>query len=199
MRHTLLVAPLAAFLGVAFIYGASRMPTTNRPLQSQRKPKLALSIQPRHMTDALRAVIMADRAVYMRISEDWAASDGRSARSGAQTVTLPAPCEMLRLGSQAAASRGVEYSYVLRATQPINSRNRPETEAERKGLQFVRTRPDLSYTTEELLGGRWYFTAVYPDVATAQRCADCHNRAQASRSKTNDVIGALVIRIALEL
>jgi hypothetical protein len=109
---------------------------------------------------------------------------------------------MLRLCSQAVASRGVEYSYVLRSLTPTNPRNTPETDVEVKGLQFVNGRPDLSFTSEELLGGRWYFTAVYPDVAVDQSCVDCHRAMRKSLVaplKIGDVLGGLVIRVALEL
>lgn len=172
------------------------------PNTASSKPRLAVSIQPRHLTDALRAVILSDREVYMDALTRHPADPGVRAPGSALEADLPNPCEFLRLGSQATASKGVEYSYVLRAFQPINKRNSPETETERKGLQFVGTRPDLTYTSEELLGGRWYFTAVYPDVARDQRCLDCHNRLNSAREQKwnlGEVLGALIVRVALEL
>jgi hypothetical protein len=96
----------------------------------------------------------------------------------------------------------VEFSYVLRSLNPINKRNAPETEVETKGVQFVSARPDLTYSSEELLGGRWYFTAVYPDVALDQSCLSCHGqnaRGTPTARKVGEVLGALVVRIALEL
>jgi hypothetical protein len=169
------------------------------------KPKLAVSIKPQNVADALRVVILTDRELYTRITAPYRqASDldrGSNATRQAQ-ADLPSPCELLRLSSQTVASKGVEYSYVLRSFQPLNARNAPETEVERKGLQFVATRPDLTYSSEELLGGRWYFTAVYPDVALNQSCIACHPRANEATGKEHqigDVLGALVIRLALEL
>ena len=167
------------------------------------KPKLALSIQPRHVTDALRAVILSDREVYSQLVTAHESAPTRLGldKPPAGSQPMPSPCEMLRLGSQATASKGVDFSYVLRSLNPINKRNAPETEVETKGLQFVDTRPDLTYSSEELLGGRWYFTAVYPDVALNQSCVTCHNRQnpQGKQFKVGEVMGALVIRIALEL
>ena len=52
-----------------------------------------------------------------------------------------------------------------------------------------------------MLGGRSYFTAIYPDRASLTSCADCHNRHPDSPRrdfKTGDVMGALVIRVPLE-
>ena len=169
------------------------------------KPKLAISIKPQHVADALRAVILSDREIYTQVA---AGLHGRLTRtSGTNGLAqadpaLPSPCEMLRLGSQSVATKGVEYSYVLRSLEPLSKRNAPETEAETKGLQFVAARPDLIYTSEELLGGRWYFTAVYPDTAVNQSCVTCHNQQRGNSTKEfklGDVMGALVVRIALEL
>jgi hypothetical protein len=169
------------------------------------KPKLALSIKPQHVADALRAVIMADREVYTRLAaaHDVALlpGNGSTTTRSPEMKPLPSPCELLRLGSQAVAAKGVEFSYVLRSLQPLQSRNTPETDAEVKGLQFVSTRPDLTYQTEELLGGRWYYTAVYPDTAVSESCIACHRQGRATgpELRTGDVLGALVVRIALEL
>lgn len=150
------------------------------------KPKLAISIKPQHVADALRAVIISHREVYAQANEG-------------QKITLT-PCEMLRQSSEAVASKGVEYAYVLRSLQPINKRNSPETETEIKGLQQVAKNPEASFATEELLGGRWYFTAVYPDTAVNQSCVQCHNARQDKiKYKVGDVLGGLVIRVALEL
>jgi hypothetical protein len=193
-------------LGIA---GAAVLSLTGRTGEAPKpatplKPKLAVSIKPQHVADALRAVILSDREVYTMVAanEYQALSPTNASTRPESSKSLPSPCEMLRLGSQAAASKGVEYSYVLRSLRPVNKRNAPETEVETKGLQFVGTRPDLIYTSDELLGGRWYFTAVYPDVAVNQSCVSCHRRLQpsvGSELKLGDVIGALVVRIALEL
>ena len=154
------------------------------------KPKLSISIKPADVANALRAVIASDREVC--------------AQSGLQASVArnPSPCEFLRRSSEATASKGVEFSYVLRSLQPSDPRNTPETPLERKGLEFVAGHPDASFSSEEILGGRWYYTAVYPDVAVHQSCVDCHNRRQDAARKEyrlGDVMGGLVVRVALEL
>jgi hypothetical protein len=158
---------------------------------SAPKKKLALSIKPQDVTDALRAVIASDRDVYTRQVTE------RSPEKG-----LANPCEMFRLSSEATASKGVEFSYVLRSLRPLRQRNAPETELEKKGLEFVLTHRDQAYYAEEILGGRWYFTAVYPDIAASPSCVTCHNQQPASPKKDyklGDVMGGVVVRVALEL
>jgi len=52
--------------------------------------------------------------------------------------------------------------------------------------------------TEETLGDRKYFTAIYPDVAVAQACIQCHNEHKDSPRSDfamDDVMGGVVIRI----
>jgi hypothetical protein len=188
-----------AVLGVLGLTG-----TASKPGRAE-KPKLAVSIKPQHVTDSLRALIAADREVYTQVIVQRLQDEARAFKVSPeweQEKACPTPCQMLRLNSEAAGARGVEFSYTLRALKPINPRNAPETEIEKKGLEFVTGRPDLSYSSDELLGGRWYFTAVYPDVAVSQACVSCHNQLKNSPRKDyrlGDVMGALVIRIALEL
>ena len=155
------------------------------------KPKLAVSIKPQHLADALHAVIASEREVYTHTNAHRFQEQG-----------FPNPCAMFRMISEASASKGVEFSYVLRSLKPISQRNAPETEVERKGLESFATRPDQPHYAEEMLGGRWYFTAVYPDAAVNPSCVACHNQIKESPKKdfkSSEVMGGVVIRIALEL
>ena len=46
-----------------------------------------------------------------------------------------------------------------------------------------------------------YFTAVYPDKAVAEACVSCHNHHKDTPKrdfKLDDVMGGVVVRIALE-
>jgi hypothetical protein len=52
-----------------------------------------------------------------------------------------------------------------------------------------------------MLGGRPYFTAVYPDIPAVASCVDCHNRRPASiprRLQVGEVMGGIVVRVPLE-
>jgi cytochrome c553 len=57
-----------------------------------------------------------------------------------------------------------------------------------------------NFYTEETLGERQYFTAVYPDVAVAPACVTCHNAHKDSPRNDfaiGDVMGGVVVRIPI--
>ena len=61
--------------------------------------------------------------------------------------------------------------------------------------------PETNYYSHETLGGRRYLTAVYPDKALSPACVSCHNEHPKSARKDwkqGDVMGGLVVRVALE-
>jgi len=190
-----------ALAGVALVVGLAAAKNT----EPRTKPKLAVSIKPQHVADALRAVVSAEREVYTQVVVHRLQDQEKVIKASVrwqEDKALPTPCQMFRLNSEAFASKGVELSYVLRALQPINQRNAPETDVEKKGLEFVAKHPEQAFYGEELLGGRWYFTAVYPDVAFNQSCVTCHNQHHDSPRKDlklGDVMGGVVVRVALEL
>jgi len=167
------------------------------------KPKPDVAFKPQEMTDALHAVIAADRAAYaklvlQRLHDAAALESGENWRESAM---LPLHADLLKTASQAVQQPGAEFHYVLRSLEPINPANRPQTETERKGLEFVRDHSGKPFYAEELLGGRRYFTAVYADRAQVGLCAECHNRHPKSprtNYRTGDVMGAIVVRVPLE-
>jgi len=70
---------------------------------------------------------------------------------------------------------------------------------ERAGLSRVVTSGENLYG-EESLGGKRYFTAIYPDKAVSAACVECHNGHAGSPKhdfKVGDAMGGVVIRIAL--
>jgi len=168
------------------------------------KPKLAFVIQPRDLADHLHAVVAADREVYTRLVAGKLPKGPRApgtAGPGENDAALPVPCQMLRLCDEAAQTRGAEFSYVLRAFAPLNGQNALETDVERKGLEWVSGHPQTNYYSEEMLGGRRYFTGVYPDVARQQACLNCHPTrldGTGRAAKLGDVMGAIVVRVPLE-
>ena len=115
---------------------------------------------------------------------------------------FPNPGVMFREISETTPSKRVEFSYVLRSLKPVSQRNAPETEVEIKGLKSFATTGKQPYYAEEKLSGRWYFTAVYPDVAGNQSCVTYHNQLKdrpRKDFKPGEVMGAVVVRVALEL
>lgn len=162
------------------------------------------TISTRKMADSLHAVIAADRQAYaelvvqrlqsgdkrIAISENWREVDG-----------LPVHAQLLRTAGQAIQKRGAEFSYTLRSLSPINENHGPQTQVEQDGLAFVAAHPTENYYTEEELGGRSYFTAIYADRATLSSCVECHNQHPRSKRrdfKLGDVMGAVVVRVPLE-
>jgi hypothetical protein len=108
---------------------------------------------------------------------------------------------MFRRAAESIQSKGAEFSYALRSLRSVDGRNGPQTELEQRGLAFVKGHPNQNYYGREMLGGRRYFTAVYPDLPAAGACVDCHNRRSAStpqRHQVGEIMGAIVVRVPLE-
>ena len=160
---------------------------------SLERPKPAVTFKPQEMADALHAVIAANREVYARYFEQLAGPDS------AKPTTVPA--HLLREASELVQQKGAEFHYVLRSLWPINPKNAPETATEKEGLKAVLEHPDANYYSEESLGGRRYFIAVYPDRAILPSCVSCHNGHPASPKKDfkpGEVMGGMVVRVPLE-
>jgi hypothetical protein len=151
------------------------------------------SVSMRKMADSLHSVIVANRNAYVR--------DVLPRLDARQREAVPAHAELLRTAARDIQLHGAEFSYTLRSTWPIHSANGPQTQVEQDALAAFAKGPQQPVYTEETLGGRSYFTAVYPDRASLQACVDCHNqhpRSSRHDFKLNDVIGAIVVRIPLE-
>ncbi len=156
-------------------------------LGAPEKTHLARSVSMRKMADSLHAVIVADQRIYVENAAAGAGAIGHA--------------ELLRKAGQSIQQHGAEFSYALRSLQPISRNNGPQTEAEQTGLAFVAANPGQNFYTEEELGGRSYFTAVYAQRADLSSCADCHNanpRSPRRDLKLGDTMGGLVVRVPLE-
>lgn len=160
-------------------------------------------IAPQKFTDALFAVMEADRTVYTRKVVQRLANEEKVIKASehwSDDKALPLPAQMFRFGSEAVAEKTDAFSYTLQSIWPINDQNSPKTQMERDGLQYVVDNPGKNFYGEETLGGVTYFTAVYPDVAVSPACVSCHNdHRDTPRSdfKIGDVMGGVVIRVPL--
>ncbi len=158
-------------------------------------------VSTRQMADALHAVMEADRTVYTRNVVNRLQNDEKvitASEHWQDDKALPLPAQMFRMGSEMAAEKNKDFTYALLSMWPINKQNAPKTDAERKGLQFVVDNPGQNFYTNETLGGKQYFTAVYPDVAVAKACIACHNEHPDSPRtdfEMSDVMGGVVVRI----
>jgi len=171
---------------------------------SGEKPAAA-GFTPQQMADGLFCVMASDRAVYTKqvvarlqneekvitASEHW--KDEKA---------LPLPAQMFRMGAETVAGKNPGFSYALLSLWPINKQNEPKTEVEKAGLQFVAdSKGATNYYSEEVLGGKKYFTAVYADVAVSPACVKCHNNHDDSPKTDfalNDVMGGVVIRLPID-
>ena len=127
------------------------------------------AISPQDQADALHFVIAADRELYVR---EYSAKPGGS---------WPTPSEMLRRAAESIQIKGAEFSYALRFLHASDPRDEPQTELEQRGLAFVASHPGQNYYGQEMLGGRRYFTAVYPDTC-----------------EVGGATGGIVVRVPLE-
>ncbi len=162
-------------------------------------------IAPKKYTDSLFAVMKADRTNYTKLVV------ARLGPNGAGVVKpvehwqdipdgTPLPAQMFRAGAEAVSELTDEFTYSLQSIWPINAQNKPKTEMEKKGLEYIAANPGENFYGEEKLGGVTYFTAVYPDVAVAEACVTCHNEHKDSPKsdfKLGEVMGGVVIRVPL--
>jgi hypothetical protein len=125
------------------------------------------AISPQDQADALHFVIAADREIYSReyLAHQTGGKPSPDAAGGAKAGgSWPLPSEMLRRAAESIQDEGAEFSYALRTLHPMDPRDGPQTELEQRGLSFLAGHPAQNYYGQEMLGGRRYFTAVYPDI-----------------------------------
>jgi len=169
------------------------------------KEEAAAGIDPKVYTDSLFAVMKADRTNYTKYiikrlgpagsgvikpDEQWKDHD-----NGALL-----PAQFFRAGSEAVAEMTDDFSYQLKSLWPINAQNKPKSEIEKTGLQYVADNPGENFYGTEELGGTKYFTAVYADVAVATPCVTCHNEHKDSPRtdfKMGEVMGGVVVRVPM--
>ncbi len=165
------------------------------------KQKSQGGISPKSMADALHSVMEADRTVYTKYIIQRLAKKEKVIKASEHwedDKALVLPAQMFRYGSELVAEKDPGFSYSLLSLWPVNAQNKPKTEIEQKGLEFIAANPGQNYYGEEALGDKTYFTAVYPDVAVAEACISCHNDHKDSpRSdfQLGEVMGGVVIRI----
>lgn len=157
----------------------------------------------KEMADALHAVMESDRTVYTRVVVNRLQNEEKIIKASEHwkdDKALPLPAQMFRFGAEMVAEKKTNFSYSLLSMWPVNKQNAPKTPVEKEGLAAVAAKPDQPFYKEESLGGKKYFTAVYPDKAIAKACIACHNDHKDSpRSdfKMGDVMGGVVIRIPM--
>ena len=165
--------------------------------------KAATGITPKRMADGLHAVMASDRSVYTKNVIQRLAKKEKVIKASEHfedDKALPLPAQMFRMGAETVAKKTSDFSYSLLSEWPINKQNAPKTPIEKEGLAYIGKNVGENFYGEEELGGKKYFTAVYPDPAVAPACVDCHNEHKDSPRKDfkmGEVMGGVVIRIPL--
>lgn len=154
----------------------------------------------KEIADALHSVMESDRTVYTRLIVNRLQNEEKVIKASEHwkdDKALVLPAQMFRFGSEMVAEKGAKFSYSLLSQWPVNRQNAAKTPVEKEGLETI-ARTGKPFYKEETLGGKSYFTAVYPDKAVAKACITCHNDHKDSPRrdfKMGEVMGGVVVRI----
>jgi hypothetical protein len=155
--------------------------------------------------DAIAQTVLAHRQSYAQaVVERLAGAQVVKAEEDYEAhKALPLPAQFLRMSAEhvARSSVGSQASFALISDWAINRTNRPRSDFERKGLKELKAHPETPYRGIQRVGGRRYFSSLYADRAVTRACIDCHNAHDDSPRRDfrlGDMMGALVVTIALE-
>jgi hypothetical protein len=152
--------------------------------------------------DYVHSVIEAGRTTYSQSVVDRLGSSNslKSTENWQQENTLPLPAQFLMMSSRMSNQRGIGMRYRLMSLWPINPKNAPPSQTEKRGLEQVAQKPGQPFTWIVQKNGLWFYEAIYPDIAGAESCVSCHNNhPQSSKTdfKIGDVMGGIVIDLPL--
>lgn len=171
-------------------------------------------IAPELVADYVHTVMAADRTAYtkhvvnrsktlegkdndkgvlqLEATESWQQADG-----------IPLPAQMFRLGSEI-ASEGSDFTYNLISPWYINDNHAPKGDFEQTAMDEV-IKTGEAYKAEQDVGGKKYYSALYPDKAVAEACVTCHNTHPIHKERYPDkvfemdeVMGGVIINIPLD-
>ncbi|MDF0652783.1 MAG: DUF3365 domain-containing protein [Nitrospira sp.] len=156
------------------------------------------------VADMLYSVIQSNRTFYAehvveRMQAKGAAVASENWRS---EKSLPLPAQFLQETARLSVNSKAKVGYKLISLWPINKQNGPKSEPEQRGLMATQQNPNRPYTEVIMNGPDSYLMAIYADRAVSQACIGCHNAHQDSPRhdfKQNDVMGAIMIMVPLNL
>jgi hypothetical protein len=157
----------------------------------------------KEIADALHAIMESDRTVYTRLIVNRLQNEEKVIKASEHwkdDKALVLPAQMFRYGAEMVQEKGAGFTYALLSTWAINKQNTPKTAVEKDGLEAI-AKDGKPFYKEETLGGKKYFTAVYPDKAVAKACISCHNDHKDSPRrdfKMGDVMGGVVVRLPMK-
>ena len=168
---------------------------------SDHSPSPGLS--PEKVADYVHSIVEADRKIYstyvvkrmqekgiVLAREDWESKNG-----------IPLPAQFLHYSSKLVAESGHGIRFRLISRWPIQQRNGPATEFERKGLEQLQDSPNVPQRNIVTSGKKKFFQAIYADTAISTACISCHNTHPLSPKRDfqiGDLMGGVVITIPLE-
>lgn len=177
-------------------------------------PVAAAGIAPEIVADYVHTVMAADRTAYTKhVVNRLKRLEGKDKPDGVidaeaneawqQTNGIPLPAQMFRLGSEI-ASDGSPFTYNLISTWYINDNHAPKSDFEKVAMTSVDATGE-AYKDYQEVGGKQYFSALYPDKAVAEACVTCHNthpihleRYPDKVFEMGEVMGGVIINIPLD-
>ena len=182
-------------------------------------PTAAVGIPPEAVVDYIHVALAADRTAYTKhVVNRVQTLEGKKKDTGVLAVEategwkdtdgIPLPAQMFRLGYEVAgdiaAERGLDFSYSLISSWNINDNQAPETDFEKEAMEVVNETGE-PYKGEQEIGGKKFFSALYPDKAVAEACVTCHNthpvhleRYPDKQFELGDVMGGIIINLPLD-
>jgi hypothetical protein len=159
-------------------------------------------VPPEKVADYIHAVIEGHRAFYTAHVVERLEEQGGIKVDGewrTHKKTLPLPVQFVTESSNMFSTfSGLRYRLI--SLWPINPKNGPRDQADKKGLEALLERPEQSVTRTIKVNDQTFFHAVYADPAVSQACVACHNTHPKSPKKDfqlGDVMGGLVIEFPL--
>ena len=162
----------------------------------------APGVSPEKVADFIHAVIESHRAFYTvhvveRLEEQAGIKVDGEWRTHKNTLPLP---QQFVTESSATSSAFTGLRYRLISLWPIDPKNKPRDQVDRKGLEALVERPEQPVTRRIQIEHQTYFHAIYADLAVSQSCVTCHNTHPNSPKKDfkiGGVMGGLVIEFPL--
>ena len=157
---------------------------------------------PEVVADYVHSILKSDRAVYAKHVVDRLANRGimSASENWEKDNTLMLPAQFLMNTSSLIRKKGLGLDFQLISLWPINMKNSPGNEFERMGLETVDYHPIRPYSGRVKVGRKRFFQSIYPDLAVAPACVECHNAHPKSPKrdfKLLDVMGGIVVTIPI--
>ena len=159
-------------------------------------------VPPEKVADYIHGVIESHRAFYTAHVVERLEEQGGIKVDGAWRThknTLPLPQQFVTESSNL-FSKLTGLRYRLISLWPINQKNRPRDQTDKKGLEALVKQPEQPVTRTIQIDDQTYFHAIYADLAVSQACVACHNAHPNSPKKDfqiGEVMGGLVIEFPL--